>query len=122
MPQYGSATPITHSTGRPSTVWNAETLTLPAQAKSLAISMKRQPNWPNCVSVELQFSASPGAFAIDVETADTDADAFYVMKASVSALGAGNTARLEMTNIVAKFMRLKMNSRTNLVAVTAKFF
>lgn len=122
MPLYGSATPITHSTGRPSTVWSAETLTLPANSRSLAIFLKRQPNMPNCLSVEIQFGGSPGAFSIDLETADTDAEAFYVMKSTISALGAGNVARLEVANIVAKFARLKMNTRTNAVAVTANFF
>ena len=123
MPLYGSSTPITHTTGKPSTAWNNETLTLPTQAKSQAIYLKRNANLPNCLSVEVQFSASPGAFQIDVEVADTDADGFYIKSGSgLSALGAGNVGRLEITNLVAKFVRLKMATRTNAVAVTANFF
>lgn len=122
MPLYGSATPITHEVGRPSTVWNAETLSLPTQSRSLAIFLRRQSHMANVLSVEVQFSASPGAFSIDVEAADTDVEAFYIMKATISALGSGNVARLEIPSIIAKFVRLKMNSRTNSVAVTAKFF
>lgn len=122
MPLYGSATPITLEAGRPASVWKNETLTLPANAKSQAVFMRRQANMPNCLSVEIQFSAAPGAFGIDLEVADTDADAFYVMKQSVSALGSGLVARLEVTNLVAKFARLRMVTRTNSVAVSANFF
>jgi hypothetical protein len=123
MPLYGSATPITQTPGKPSEVWSNETLTLPAQSKSQAIYLKRQANMPNCISIEVQFGGSPGAFQIDVEAADTDAEAFYIkVGTGLSTLGSGNVARLEIPSIVAKFVRLKMTTRTNAVAVTAKIF
>lgn len=116
MPLYGSATPTTGS----GTVWNNETLTLPAQSKSQSIGLRRSPGIPSCLSVEVQFAAAPGAFQIDLEVADTDADTFYVMKQSLTALATGFVARMEIPSLVARFARLRMVTRTNVVAVTAK--
>jgi hypothetical protein len=72
--------------------------------------------------VEILFSGAPGAFQIDFQTADTDADAYYVTKASVSAVNSGNVARLEVPTVVAKFARLNKTSIANSVNVTAKIF
>lgn len=122
MPLYGSSTPITLNAGSPVMAWNAETLTLPANSKSVAIGLRRNANAPNCLSVEVLFGAAPGAFQIDLEVADTDADAYYVMKVSLTTVSAGQVGRLEVPSLVAKFARLRMVTRTNSVAATAKFF
>jgi len=119
MPVYGSAP--SGQTGLGALVWSAET---PAVGTaSVPVVMGRTPNFPNCLGVEIAFAAAPGAFQIDLETADTDQDKYYVVKGSIGTgtpLNAQFVGRIEITNIVAKFARLRMVSRTNAVAVTAK--
>lgn len=122
MPVYGSAPPAT-ADGRGAMVWNNETLTLPSAGASLSVSMHRNSNLPNCVSAEIAFGADPGAFAIDLQVADTDQEKFFVTKATLnSGLNTSFVARIEATNIVAKFARLRMVTRTNSVPVTAKLY
>lgn len=110
--------------GRPITLWDAETVTgSPDPAESKQFCLHRNPNLPNCFSVELEFSANPGAFQLDVQTADTDEDKYYVTKASLSTgLNENFVGRIEVTNVVAKFARLKMITLTNAVEVTARVF
>jgi hypothetical protein len=124
MPIYGSATPLTLTTMGVA-VWNNEAVpTAPAnQSVSIPIGLKRNTNAPNCLSVEVSFAANPGAFAIDLQTSDTDSENYYVTKATLNTgLSATFTGRIEATNIVAKFARLKMVTKTNAVNVSAKFF
>lgn len=67
------------------------------------------------------FSGAPGAFEIDVQGSEVDADAQYVTLAN------GNITTVDATNqdfrfeaaLVPKFVRLLMRSRTNAVNVTA---
>ena len=73
------------------------------------------------LSAEVTFAAAPGAFSFQVQTADTDVDAAYSNEgAAVSTATAGNVARAEFNNIVARFARVLFTSLTNNVAVTAK--
>lgn len=123
MPVYSpTASPPTLSAGYPSAVWNDENVTV--STFSQAVCMKRNPNLPNCLSVELLFAANPGAFSVEVQFADTNEDKYYVTRtpAYTSGLSAGFAGRIEYTSIVAKFARLKMVSLTNAVKVTAKLF
>ena len=123
MPAYGSATPITLEAGRAATVWSAETLSLPSAAKSLAVALRRHANMPNCFSVEILFAATPGAFSVELQTSDTNDDTCFVTKTTLSSgLNSSFVGRIEVTNAVAKFARLNMATRTNAVAVTARFF
>jgi len=121
MPAYGTATPQTQTAGWPQVVWNDEAVA--ASGKSLAIGMRRNSNMPNCLSVEVIFASSPGTFGVDLETADTDQDKYYTVKASLSTVNAQFAGRIEAANVVAKFARLKMTSITNAsVHVTARIF
>lgn len=123
MPAYGSVTTIATLSGSPVTVWNAETV--PATGGnaqiSVAVGMHRDAHLPNCFSVEVKFAADPASFAIEVQTADTNEDAYYVTKATLNTgLNATFAGRIEVTNVVAKFVRLRMATKTNAVAVTAR--
>jgi hypothetical protein len=124
MPAYGSSTPATLESGRPTLVWNNENVpTSGAAQMSQAVCLRRNPNLPNCVSVEVIFAANPGTFGVDLQAADTDQDSFYVTKATLnSGLNGTFAGRIEATNLVAKFLRLRMATLTNNVKVTAKFF
>lgn len=120
MPAYGSAAPGASST-MGGAVWNNEAVA--AGGKSVPICLARSANLPNCVSVQLEFAADPGAFAVDLQVADTDADKYYVTKATLNTgLNPTFVGRMEVTNLVAKFARLKMVTKTNAVNVTAKMF
>lgn len=105
--------------GRGATVWAAEasgTITASTQ-----LSVHRDPHAPACLSVEIQFSVNPGVFQIDLQTADTDAEINYVTKASLTTgLNASFVGRIEITNLVATFVRLKKVTVTNACNVTAK--
>lgn len=79
--------------------------------------------YPNFFSVQLVFSADPGTFAIDVQTADTDVDADYISRATInSGLNTSFIGRAEFTGVVGKFVRLKLVTLTNAVRVTADLF
>ena len=126
MPQWSSGAAVqTLLAGVPQVVWNAETVPATGGAAqiSVAVGLQRHPHLANVLSVELDFAADPGSFAVDLQLADTNVDANYVTKATInSGLNAGFVGRVEITNVVAKFARLKMATKTNAVAVTAKFF
>ena len=60
---------------------------------------------------------------VDLQVADTNEDPYFVTKASFeTGLNDAFVGRIEATNIVAKFVRLKMVTLTNAVKVTARFF
>lgn len=125
MPAYdAAATSINKplvTAGRPVTVWDAEDVN--TGDKSRQVCFHRDPNFPNVFSVEIEFSGDPGAFQIDVETADEDADKYYVSKGSLtSGLNGSFVGRIEVVSSVAKFARLNAVLITNNVNVTAKFF
>ena len=101
-------------------VWDAET---PAVGSaSMRIALNRDPNLPNCFSVEVAFVSAPGVFAVDVQVADTDVEKYYTTKTAgvINAVNAGFVGRVELVDVVAKFVRLKMTARANSVACTAK--
>ena len=129
MPEYNAAATSKPNltSGYASAVWNAEGPgkgSPPAGNESQSISLPRDANMPNCVSVQVEFSGDPGVFQIDLQTADTDADKYYVTKASLAEdeMNDAFVARMEVTSIVAKYARLKMITLTNDVTVIAKIF
>lgn len=127
MPAYGASGPATQTT-LGSFVWENEVVDPSdpsGEPSSIPIGLKRSENHPNCVSAEVEFSADPGAFQIDLQTADTNEEKYFVTKASLDETGVNDDfiGRIEATNIVAKLVRLKMVSLTNAsVEVSAKIF
>lgn len=78
------------------------------------------------ISVEIIFSANPGAFNFQIQGADTDNPAAYFTEGSgtvnqSTAMADGTfRARVELSPWVAKFMRLLINTQTaNAVTVSA---
>ena len=120
MPVYGSAAPLWLKPGTPTPAWTNETVTV--GTASLAVQVNREAVAAAVLSVEVKFAATPGAFQVDLQTADTDAEAYYVTKASLDeGLNATFCGRIEATNIVAQYVRLKLVARASAVAVTATF-
>ena len=75
-------------------------------------------------SIEIQFSGAPGAFNIQVQEADTDADAKYITPSNaaytVTVVTANNVARADLTTGAGKFVRVLLSARTNAVSLIAK--
>jgi hypothetical protein len=71
---------------------------------------------PQHLSAELQFSAAPGAYSWQIETADTDIDANYAIEGSVTT----SLPRIELANVAANFARIRVVTLTNAVTVTGK--
>lgn len=109
-------------------VFNADSPTAGAVANaaganngaSLAVATQRAGGQPYGESWEIAFSGAPGAFEVDVQHADTDADANYVNVNSVTAVNANNACRIELPSCWSKFSRLYVKTLTNAVTVTAK--
>ena len=98
--------------------------TFAAGIASDRVAIARTPNdsYPSSVSVELIFSGAPGAFEVDLQDSDTDADAYFqsIAGASLTAVSANNTARLEQIPLKGKFARLYIKTLTNAVNIAAR--
>lgn len=98
-----------------------------AGAASIAVNLQpgNESQPPPMATVEIHFDGAPGVAEIDVQEADTDADAFYITPAAAAytivptATGNFNT-RADLSPTGGKFMRLFMKTLPNAVNVWAK--
>lgn len=120
MPVYAAGNATALAPGDQALAFSAENVkaALPASA---AFATQRAGGQPYGESWELIFSAAPGAFQVDVQHADTDADVNYVTMNSVTAVNTNQAARIELPACWSKFSRLKVVSLTNDVQLTARF-
>ena len=77
------------------------------------------------LSIELFFTGAPGAFEVDLQEADSYADpAFTFVSGSsnkiTAVIAATNVGRIDLTGIIAKFIRLNIASLTNNVGIVAR--
>lgn len=102
--------------------WSSENPAVGSSSQQFALPRAPWASVPLPLSVEIVFAGAPGAFEIDAQTADTDADANYVKETNgaITAVSANNVARLELPSTVARFLRLNLVSLTNPVAITAR--
>jgi hypothetical protein len=97
-----------------------------AAGERIAI-FQAQDGTPEYVSAEISFSGAPGAFTLQFQDADTDADAFYnsigfngATPGQITAVNAKFTARVELLT-KAKFLRpLMVLQPANAVTCTVK--
>lgn len=102
-------------------------------ATNISIAVELQPEDANAVSGitwEFNFSAAPGSFELDIQEADTDADAFYVLPSSavnansalykVTAVITTTAVRVDLPGPLSKYQRVKVVTLTNAVTLTAK--
>lgn len=109
--------------GLGATVWNAERPLTNAVSSAVCVARMLDNSVPG-LSLEISFSALPGAFEIDIQEADTDVDAAYIAipNAIINAVNAGNYARFDLSPFQGKFVRAFMKTQSaNAVNVTAKF-
>ena len=93
-------------------------------AVNLQAGSEGQP--PPMACVELHFDGAPGAFEVDIQEADTDADAFYITPTNatyqITAVNAvTQNARADLSPTGGKFMRAFVKSLTNDVDYWLKF-
>lgn len=105
------------------TLFDAETPNAPQASQRFALSPSPGTDQPYSFSVELTFAADPGAFSFQIQTADTDADVYYVTIPTTGTISSVSAtyfrARAEFTAQKARFVRGLISSRTNAVACTA---
>jgi len=72
-------------------------------------------------AVEIVWSGAPGAFSVQLQTADTDIDAAYIQEgAAITNVNSTNVTRAEFPDVVAKFARILIATLPNNVTATAK--
>ena len=96
-----------------------------APQASIAVNLQSsETNSPPMVCVEGLFSGAPGAFSVQIQEADTDADAFYTTPSAaaytVTAVGTNQQFRVDLSPTGGKFLRVLLSSRTNAVNLTCK--
>lgn len=105
---------------------NVASETIAAGTASIAVNLQPEDaNLTPMVTVEVHFDAAPGAFELDIQEADTDADAFYITPAAaVYAVAAVNAvtqnARVDLSPTGGKFMRVLLKTLTNAVKIRVK--
>jgi hypothetical protein len=115
----GLANPPALNQGESYQVWNNEAVGAGTTGQEVALAIIPGATGQS-VSVEVSFSADPGAFELDLLTADTDKAVNFIQRGSINAVNAAFAARLEASGIVANFAALKLVSITNAVNITAK--
>lgn len=98
----------------------------------ISISVPTQGGPPPMITFEFSFyatgtlvPAAPGVFEIDIQEADTDADAFYILPAAAAytvnaVVAATQKARVDLSPTGGKLMRILLKTRTNAVDLVAK--
>lgn len=95
-----------------------ETPAAPQAGLAYALAGNTQLSAPDGFAVDGRFSAAPGVFEVDVQVADTDADANYqtISNGNVTTMDATNfTFHFDCTFVRARFARVLLRTRTNAV-------
>ena len=124
MPGYaGNGQAKLLNTNSQAMLFSGETLnTVPAASVAFQLSRPTSMYYPWGASFEIWFSGNPGAFEVDVQTADIDADMHYCTISALNsgaALNANYVGRIELPNFWAKFVRVYVKTLTNSVLVYA---
>ncbi len=129
MPAYGSQNWVEHIQpgSLPYAFWSAENPLTGTASVPVALTGRHMVN-PGAIKIELFFSATPGAFTIDVEEADTEtANAYQKIGGAtltlIGASGSGFYARIDIATVAyaGKYIRLLSTlQNANSVNVTAK--
>lgn len=100
-------------------LWNNETVVAGNSSIAFQLHRERGAFYPWGMSLELSFSGDPGAFEVDIETADVDIDTHYVtINTMTSGLNSSYVGRLELPSFWAKYVRAQVATLTNSVAIT----
>jgi hypothetical protein len=101
-----------------------ETPAAPQASIAVALGPTSEGGPPPMVTIEGRFSGAPGAFTVQVQEADTDADGCYITPAAaaytITTVNANNVFRTDLSPTGGKFLRALLSSRTNGVALILK--
>jgi hypothetical protein len=104
----------------PQTLWNAEARVAGDFSPAVCLS-KKDESHPGTVSIEGFFSGAPGAFEIDLQTSDTDADGMYQQEGlGITVANSQNAFRGEFMSVSANFARVNLKSLGNAVNITLR--
>jgi hypothetical protein len=122
VPIYGSSQPVLLYENEQEYLFQNDTVGTGTSSIPAELRRTRGLSYPFGFSVELTFSANPGNFQVDIQTADTDLAANYVTLASITqaSVNASYTGRAEVVATWCKFVRLNIVSIANSVAISAK--
>lgn len=122
MSLYGVNPALMATPGQAQVLFSAETPAAGSKSRQACLPPSHF-GTPKAFSLEIDFAADPGAFSLSVQTSDTDADASYVTLSTITTgLNASFNTRTEIVNVVAKFVRVLLVTRTNAVALTVTLF
>jgi hypothetical protein len=135
MPEYpgvdGATTPtvalpVALYPGDSVLLWNAEHVQPSVAEASIAFTLPQATGVGTLAAVvfELLFGGAPGSFEMDIQEADTDADAFYIMPTpaayKITAVNANQIARSDILTWGGRFGRVYFPTLTNDVLVTVR--
>jgi hypothetical protein len=123
MPSYANVLPpVSVGFGDSAAVIASTDVIFPAPFKSAQVALAPAFSSGKVrASVEIVWSAAPGAISVQFQTADTDIDAAYVQEGgAIANVNAGNVTRAEFPDVVAKFARIYIATLPNNVTATAK--
>src|SRR6266481_7731285 len=109
MPSYGNVLPpVSVGFGDSASVIASTDAIFPAPFKSAQVALAPAFSSGKVrAAVEIVWSAAPGSFTAQLQTADTDIDAAYSPEgATFSTVTTGNVTRAEFPDVVAKFARI----------------
>jgi len=107
-----------------SQAWLFQQQLIAAGQSSIAVQLERSKMsyfYPFGASLQIfftnssQVAADPGAFEIDAQVSDIDADAMYANTTGLTAVNAGFAGRIELPWLWAKFIRVNIKTLTNAV-------
>jgi|SRR5271154_2173045 hypothetical protein len=123
MPAYSNSVPPLSVGFSESALVVASTDTIfPAPFKSAQVAIAPSfSTGKTRIAVEIIWSAAPGTISVQLQTADTDADANYVQEGTaITTVSSTNVSRAEFPDVVAHFARIVIATLTNSVTATAK--
>lgn len=103
-------------------LWEAETVAVGTSSRAVQLTRIEGRSYPWGCAFEIAFSATPGVFQVEAQTAETDQDANYVTVAQLNSVNASFVGRIDLTSgtpFFGKFVRLHMTTLPNAVATSA---
>ena len=122
MPAYAAGLARKINYNQQIRLWTAETVAVGGSSRAVQLTRIEGRSYPFGCAFEIVFSGAPGAFEVDAQVAETDADANYVTIAQLAAVNASNVGRIDLTEATpfyGKFVRLHMTALANGVTTSA---